>query len=169
MPTPFSQQCFIVKSFDESKTHWTRHHRNIFPFLISLQDLLREQRKLPLDPSMLIDLPHASNSTYAIYGMSTQASGNLHRERRGGGARRIRRADFGSFTQVKRTAGRQHWSLAPGAEAGMAPDDLLCSRNARPQNDAKEQPDRSSCSQSPHDKKDGKDTHVGPVLPERAP
>ena len=26
-----------------------------------------------------------------------------------------------------------------------------------------------SCSQSPHDKKDGKDTHVGPVLPERAP
>ena len=27
----------------------------------------------------------------------------------------------------------------------------------------------SSCSQSPHDKKDWKDTHVGPVLPERAP
>jgi len=32
----------------------------------------------------------------------------------------------------------------------MGPDDLLCSRNARL-------------------KKDGKDTHVGPVLPERAP
>jgi len=32
----------------------------------------------------------------------------------------------------------------------MEPDDLLCSRNVRPQ-------------------KDGKGTHVGPVLPERAP
>ena len=36
------------------------------------------------------------------------------------------------------------------SEKGMEPDDLLCSRNARPQ-------------------KDGKGTHVGPVLPERAP
>ena len=34
----------------------------------------------------------------------------------------------------------------------MEPDDLLCSRNARPQKDAREQADRSSCSQSPHDK-----------------
>jgi len=34
----------------------------------------------------------------------------------------------------------------------MEPDDLLCSRNARPQMDAREQADRSSCSQSPHDK-----------------
>ena len=33
----------------------------------------------------------------------------------------------------------------------MEPDDLLCSRNARPQNDAKEQADRSSCSQNAHD------------------
>ena len=35
---------------------------------------------------------------------------------------------------------------------GMEPDDLLCSRNARPQMDAREQADRSSCSQSHHDK-----------------
>ena len=34
----------------------------------------------------------------------------------------------------------------------MEPDDLLCSRNAQPQKDAREQADRSSCSQSPHDK-----------------
>ena len=39
----------------------------------------------------------------------------------------------------------------------MEADDLLCSRNARPQMDTKEQADRSSCSQSPHDKKDWKD------------
>jgi hypothetical protein len=45
----------------------------------------------------------------------------------------------------------------------------LCSRNARPQKNEREQADRSSCSQSPHDKKEWKDTHVGPVLPERAP
>ena len=37
----------------------------------------------------------------------------------------------------------------------MEPDDLLCSRNAPPQNDAKEQADRSSCSQSPHDERSG--------------
>jgi hypothetical protein len=35
---------------------------------------------------------------------------------------------------------------------GMEPDDLLCSRNARPQNEARDQADRSFCSQSPHDK-----------------
>ena len=34
---------------------------------------------------------------------------------------------------------------------GMEADDLLCSRNARPKKDAREQADRSSCSQSPHD------------------
>ena len=28
----------------------------------------------------------------------------------------------------------------------MEPDDLLCSRNSRPQNDSREQADRSSCS-----------------------
>ena len=86
----------------------------------------------------------------------------------------------------------------------MEPDDLLCSRNARPQKALvgraqwkinqppsmkreqaslegafisfdtrrggdREQPDCPSCSQNAHDEKDGKDTHVGPVLPERAP
>ncbi len=35
---------------------------------------------------------------------------------------------------------------------GMEADDLLCSRNARPQNDSREQADRSSCSQNAHDK-----------------
>jgi hypothetical protein len=34
----------------------------------------------------------------------------------------------------------------------MEADDLLCSRNARPQNDSREQADRSSCSQNAHDK-----------------
>jgi hypothetical protein len=29
--------------------------------------------------------------------------------------------------------GHQCWSCAPGAEEGMEADDLLCSRNARPQ------------------------------------
>ena len=29
--------------------------------------------------------------------------------------------------------GHPHWSCAPGTEEGMEPDDLLCSRNARPQ------------------------------------
>jgi hypothetical protein len=29
--------------------------------------------------------------------------------------------------------GHPHWSCTPGTEEGMEPDDLLCSRNARPQ------------------------------------
>jgi hypothetical protein len=37
-------------------------------------------------------------------------------------------------------------------EEGVEADDLLCSLNARPQKNAREQADRSSCSQSPHDK-----------------
>jgi len=77
MPSPFAEQCLIVKPFDEPKTHRTGHRGNIFPFLVSLQDLSGEQRELPLDPSMLINLPHASNGTHAIYGMSSKASGNL--------------------------------------------------------------------------------------------
>ena len=75
----------------------------------------------------------------------------------------------------------------------MGPDDLLCSRNARPGkalvgraqwkinqppslrdnerawNGSGETAACSLCSQSTHDKKDWKGTHVGPVLPERAP
>jgi len=34
----------------------------------------------------------------------------------------------------------------------MEPNDLPCLRNGRPQKDTREQADRSSCSQSPHDK-----------------
>jgi len=29
--------------------------------------------------------------------------------------------------------GHTHWSCAPGTEEGVEPEDLLCSRNARPQ------------------------------------
>ena len=47
---------------------------------------------------------------------------------------------------------RLTWHPFFGGGGGMKADDLLCSRNARPQMDAKEQADRSSCSQSPHDK-----------------
>ena len=41
--------------------------------------------------------------------------------------------------------------LAPGAEEGMEPDDLRCSRNARPQKDGEPAARCHSCSQSPHD------------------
>jgi hypothetical protein len=37
-------------------------------------------------------------------------------------------------------------------EEGMGPDDLLCSRNARPQKDEREWPSCPSCSQNAHDK-----------------
>jgi hypothetical protein len=51
----------------------------------------------------------------------------------------------------------------------MEPDDLLCSRNARPAKDEEGAARCPPCSQNAHDEKDWKDTHIGPVLPERAP
>ncbi len=42
----------------------------------------------------------------------------------------------------------------------MEPDDLLCSRNARPQNDAKAQADSSSCSQCSRDEAAGPYTEL---------
>ena len=41
--------------------------------------------------------------------------------------------------------------LTRRTEEGMEPDDLLCSRNSRLQNDSREQADRSCCSQNAHD------------------
>ena len=56
----------------------------------------------------------------------------------------------------------------------MEPDDLLCSRNARPEKALVgraqwkiNQP--PSLEKSEQAWRNGKDTHVGPVLPERAP
>ncbi len=56
------------------------------------------------------------------------------------------------------------WTCAVGDQSGHPPGE----RNARAWKG--EGVARCPfCSQSPHDKKDWKDTHVGPVLPERAP
>ena len=46
---------------------------------------------------------------------------------------------------------------------------LVLAQRAASEGWDREPPDRPSCSQNAHDKKDWKDTHVGPVLPERAP
>jgi len=51
----------------------------------------------------------------------------------------------------------------------MEPDDFLCSRNAWPPKDGEGAARCLSCSQNAHGERDWKDTHVGPVLPERAP
>ena len=54
---------------------------------------------------------------------------------------------------LKKGAGERPGALlVRGTEEGMRPDDLSCSRNARPENDLREQADRSSCSQNAHDK-----------------
>ena len=47
----------------------------------------------------------------------------------------------------------------------MEPDDLLCSRNARPQKDGEGAARCPSCSQNAHGEKDGKDTHCWSCAP----
>src|SRR5260221_2991692 len=57
---PFSGEGFIVKSLDRPQPGRTREHRNIFPLLIALPNLLRHSsRELPVYPAVLLDAPHA--------------------------------------------------------------------------------------------------------------
>jgi hypothetical protein len=53
---------------------------------------------------------------------------------------------------------RRGWSLM-----------IVCARATRGLGRVRRAAWPSSCSRNAHDKKDGKDTHIGPVLPERAP
>jgi hypothetical protein len=65
-------------------------------------------------------------------------------------------------------APKASFSENKGPRAGR-PNRPLCSRNARLQKDGTGAARPSFLLAEPRDKKDWKDTHVGPVLPERAP
>ena len=55
-----------MKSFDQSKTGQTRNYGDVFPFLIALQDLERQDLKLLAHSPVFIDLPYAPDATYIL-------------------------------------------------------------------------------------------------------
>ena len=59
MALPLTRQRFIVKPLDGSQTLWPRKSGNVFPFLVTLQNLDRNGTgKLLVDTTVLFDLPH---------------------------------------------------------------------------------------------------------------
>jgi len=65
MALPLTRQGFIVKSFDSAQTLRTGKPGNVFPFLVTLQNLDGNRaRKLFIDATVLFDLPH---TTLCIY------------------------------------------------------------------------------------------------------
>ena len=48
-----------MKSLDQTESGWTGYHRDVLPFLISLEDVLGDGRNLLVHPAVLFDTPHA--------------------------------------------------------------------------------------------------------------
>lgn len=60
MALPLTRQGFVVKPFDSSQALRTGKPGNVFPFLVTLQNLNGNRaRKLFVDAAVLFDLPHA--------------------------------------------------------------------------------------------------------------
>ena len=65
MAFPFTREGFIVKSFDGPQSQRPRDSSNVFPFLVTLQNLDRNRaRKLFVDATVLFDLPHVALCIY---------------------------------------------------------------------------------------------------------
>lgn len=60
MPLPFTGQRFVVKTLDGPQALRPGKPGNVFPFLVTLQNLDRNRTgKLFIDATMLFYLPHA--------------------------------------------------------------------------------------------------------------
>jgi hypothetical protein len=53
-----SLEAFIVESFDQPQARRTGNPHDVLPFLVPLEDFIREAIKSFCGPTMLIDLPH---------------------------------------------------------------------------------------------------------------
>jgi hypothetical protein len=66
MSLPLAPKGFVVKPLDDSQAGWAGNANNIFPFLVSLEDIDWKTLNSPADPTMLIHLPHTQNILYYI-------------------------------------------------------------------------------------------------------
>lgn len=65
MALPLTRQSFIVKPLDGSQTLRPGKPGNVFPFLVTLQNLDRDRAgKLLVDATVLFDFPHATLCIY---------------------------------------------------------------------------------------------------------
>jgi len=71
MTFPFSSKRLISKALDTSQTPGSRNCNDIFPLLVSLQNIDRYFRDASYDATMLKYLPHTENSIYTVIGMSS--------------------------------------------------------------------------------------------------
>src|SRR3989304_3757228 len=57
---PLPRKGFVMKPFDHPQSGRPGEAGDVLPFLVSLQDLLRDcARQLLVDPAVLLDAPHA--------------------------------------------------------------------------------------------------------------
>jgi hypothetical protein len=77
MTLPLARQGFVVKPFDRSQTRRTRKASDVFPFFVAFQHLDRNiARQLFVDPTVLLDSPHAILWIYLIWYVNGQFVGD---------------------------------------------------------------------------------------------
>ncbi len=68
MPLPFTRQGFVVKPLDGPQTLWSGKPGNVFPFLVTLQNLYwHGARKLFVNATVLFNLPHTTLCIYHVW------------------------------------------------------------------------------------------------------
>ena len=68
MALPLTREGFVVKSLNGSQSQWPRDSGDVFPFLVTLQNLDGDgARKLLVDATVLFDLPHAVLCIYHVW------------------------------------------------------------------------------------------------------
>jgi len=64
MALPFAKQSLIMKPLDQPQALRTRHGDDVFPFLVSLQNIDWKSSDLATNSRVFVDLPHI---LYDIY------------------------------------------------------------------------------------------------------
>jgi hypothetical protein len=66
MALPFAEEGLIMKPLDQPQALWAGNSDDVFPLLVSLQNIRREAPKLPSDALVLKHLPHILNDIYVL-------------------------------------------------------------------------------------------------------
>jgi hypothetical protein len=74
MAFPFTSESFITKSSNQPQSGGTRNLDNVLPLLVALKILDSQFGDLSIYATMLIYLPHTTNSIYTIFSMSIVVS-----------------------------------------------------------------------------------------------
>jgi len=67
MALPFAEEGLIMKPLDQPQAVRTGNSDDVFPLLVSLQNIRREAPKLSSDAPVLKNLPHILNDIYVLW------------------------------------------------------------------------------------------------------